>query len=130
MLHVLIIQCTLSRSSLELLLVSSSSHFLMCMEADCLIYVSGAAILWACTPEEWGLGVNGPVPADVPEFGAMMLELLATMVLVLVVYGTAVDKTNNSAPMLPCLLIGLTVSLAHFLLMPFSGKLLIHIVLF
>ena len=92
------------------------------MEADCLImYVSGAAILWACTPEEWGLGVNGPVPADVPEFGAMMLELLATMVLVLVVYGTAVDKTNNSAPMLPCLLIGLTVSLAHFLLMPYSG---------
>ena len=122
MLHFLIIQCTLSRSSLELLLVSSSSHSLMCMEADFLImYVSGAAILWACTPEEWGLGVNGPVPADVPEFGAMMLELLATMVLVLVVYGTAVDKTNNSAPMLPCLLIGLTVSLAHFLLMPYSG---------
>ena len=49
------------------------------------------------------------------------MELLGTMGLVLVVYATAVDKKNNSSPMLPPLLIGLTVSLAHLLLIPYTG---------
>ena len=49
------------------------------------------------------------------------MELLGSMLLVLVVYATAVDKKNNSSPMLPPLLIGLTVSLAHLLLIPYTG---------
>ena len=51
----------------------------------------------------------------------MVMELIGAMVLVLVVYATAVDKRNNSSPMLPPLLIGLTVSLAHLLLIPYTG---------
>ena len=49
------------------------------------------------------------------------MELIGAMVLVLVVYATAVDKRNNSSPMLPPLLIGLTVPLAHLLLIPYTG---------
>ena len=51
----------------------------------------------------------------------MVMELIGAMVLVLVVYATAVDKRNNSSAMLPPLLIGLTVSLAHLLLIPYTG---------
>ena len=46
------------------------------------------------------------------------MELIGSMILVLVVYATAVDKNNKSSPMLPPLLIGLTVSVAHLLLIP------------
>ena len=49
------------------------------------------------------------------------MELIGSMILVLVVYATAVDKNNKSSPMLPPLLIGLTVSVAHLLLIPYTG---------
>ena len=51
------------------------------------------------------------------------MEMLLTMLLVLVVYASAVDSGNNSSPMLPPLLIGLTVTVAHLLLIPFTGEL-------
>ena len=50
------------------------------------------------------------------------MEALLTMLLVLVVYASAVDTGNNTSPMLPPLLIGLTVTAAHLLLIPFTGK--------
>ena len=54
--------------------------------------------------------------------GGFVMELLLTMLLVLVVYGTAVDKANSSAAMLPPLLIGLTVTVAHLVCIPFTGS--------
>ena len=50
------------------------------------------------------------------------MELLLTMLLVLVVFGAAVDKANSSAAMLPPLLIGLTVTVAHLVCIPFTGS--------
>merc|ERR1719435_273925 len=44
-----------------------------------------------------------------------------SMVLVLVVYSTAVDTANKTSPMLAPLLIGLTVTAAHLVLMPYTG---------
>ena len=45
-----------------------------------------------------------------------------TMLLVLVVYATAVDGGNKTAPMVAPLIIGLTVTAAHLVLMPYTGK--------
>merc|ERR1719427_2539678 len=43
------------------------------------------------------------------------------MVLVLVVYATAVDSTNNLSPGLAPLLIGLTVTATHMMCIPYTG---------
>ena len=82
----------------------------------------GAAILYGTTKEAYrgGLGANG-INASTTAFGGMVMELIGSMILVLVVYATAVDKNNKSSPMLPPLLIGLTVSVAHLLLIPYTG---------
>ena len=85
----------------------------------------GAAILYGTTKEELrgGLGANGigTASVSVSPFAGMVMEMIGTMVLVLVVYATAVDKRNKSSAMLPPLLIGLTVSVAHLLLIPYTG---------
>ena len=86
------------------------------------VHSKGAAILYGTTKEanRSTLGANG-IGISVSPFGGMVMELIGAMVLVLVVYATAVDKRNNSSPMLPPLLIGLTVSVAHLLLIPYTG---------
>ena len=83
----------------------------------------GAGILYGVAKEtaRGGIGSNGINALNTTPFGGLVMELLGSMVLVLVVYATAVDKKNNSSPMLPPLLIGLTVSLAHLLLIPYTG---------
>ena len=85
----------------------------------------GAAILYGTTKEgsRGGLGANGigTASVSVSPFAGMVMEMIGTMVLVLVVYATAVDKRNKSSAMLPPLLIGLTVSVAHLLLIPYTG---------
>ena len=70
--------------------------------------------------ENISLGVNGINPNTTP-FGGFIMEMLMTMLLVLVVYSTAVDKGNNSSSMLPPLLIGLTVTVAHLVCIPYTG---------
>ena len=50
------------------------------------------------------------------------MELLMTMLLVLVVFATAVDTGNKTAPMVAPLVIGLTVTAAHLVLMPYTGR--------
>merc|ERR1719420_13028 len=49
------------------------------------------------------------------------MELLISMLLVLVVYASAVDGGNKTSPMVAPLLIGLTVTVAHLVLMPYTG---------
>merc|ERR1711874_932249 len=89
---------------------------------QCIGAIVGAAILYGTTKEakHETLGAN-EIGISVSPLGGMVMELIGAMVLVLVVYATAVDKRNNSSPMLPPLLIGLTVSLAHLLLIPYTG---------
>ena len=79
--------------------------------------------------ENISLGVNGINPNTTP-FGGFIMEMLMTMLLVLVVYSTAVDKGNNSSPMLPPLLIGLTVTVAHLVCIPYTGDTNIKILFF
>merc|ERR1712080_407440 len=55
------------------------------------------------------MGSNVVVPAG----GAVLLEALLTMMLVLVVYASAVDENTKAAPGVAPLLIGLTVAAAH-----------------
>jgi len=93
--------------------------------AQCLGAIAGAGILYGATGEglRGGLGSNmiGTGSAAATPFGGMVMELIGSMLLVLVVFATAVDKRNNSSPMLPPLLIGLTVTVAHLLLIPYTG---------
>jgi len=90
---------------------------------QCIGAIIGAGILYGVTEENArrGLGSNRINEVNTTPFGGMFMELIGSMVLVLVVYATAVDKKNNSSPMLPPLLIGLTVSVAHLLLIPYTG---------
>ena len=103
--------------------------------AQCIGAVIGAAILLGVTPEgvpgRAGLGSNGlgPILASgtlnsvtVTPIGGLVMELLMTMLLVLVVYASAVDAGNQTSPMVAPLLIGLTVSAAHLVLMPYTGE--------
>ena len=73
--------------------------------------------------EKWDLGVNTVNADNTTPAGGFVMEMLLTMLLVLVVFASAVDSGNNSSPMLPPLLIGLTVTVAHLLLIPFTGEL-------
>ena len=93
--------------------------------AQCIGAVIGAAILLGVTPEgvpgRIALGSNGLSP-NVTPLGGLVMELLMTMLLVLVVYASAVDAGNQTSPMVAPLLIGLTVSAAHLVLMPYTGE--------
>ena len=83
--------------------------------------IAGAAVLHFASLEKWSLGVNG-ISENTTPAGGFVMEALLTMLLVLVVFASAVDSGNNSSPMLPPLLIGLTVTVAHLLLIPFTGQ--------
>ena len=91
--------------------------------AQCIGAVIGAGILHLVTPSQHraGLGSNGLADGVTP-LGGMVMELLMTMLLVLVVYATAVDTGNKTAPMVAPLVIGLTVTAAHLVLMPYTGR--------
>ena len=88
---------------------------------QCLGAVLGSAILYGATPEaaRASLGANGL--GLVPAWAGVLLELLLTMLLVLVVFATAVDQSRGVAPGLAPLLIGLTVTAAHVVLIPYTG---------
>ena len=96
--------------------------FVVYVIAQCIGAVIGAGILYGVTPESvrGSLGSNG-LGDGVSPFGAIVMELLMSMVLVLVVYASAVDSANKTAPMVAPLLIGLTVTVAHLVLMPYTG---------
>merc|ERR1712013_336799 len=81
--------------------------FLVYVIAQCIGAVLGAGILYGVTPEavRGSLGSN-ELAEGVTPFGGMVMELLMTMVLVLVVYASAVDSANKTAPMVAPLLIG------------------------
>ena len=96
-------------------------HFPVYIVAQTVGAIAGAAVLHFASLEKWSLGVNGINPNTTPA-GGFVMEALLTMLLVLVVYASAVDSGNNSSPMLPPLLIGLTVTVAHLLLIPFTGQ--------
>jgi len=94
--------------------------FVVYVIAQCIGAVIGAGILYGVTP----VGVRGTLGSNAlnaSPFGAMVMELLMSMVLVLVVYASAVDSANKTAPMVAPLLIGLTVTVAHLVLMPYTG---------
>jgi len=98
--------------------------FVVYVIAQCIGAVIGAGILYGVTPEarRGTLGSNGlDIVNGVSPFGGMVMELLMSMVLVLVVYASAVDSANKTAPMVAPLLIGLTVTVAHLVLMPYTG---------
>merc|ERR1712080_59890 len=63
------------------------------------------------------MGSNVVVPAG----GAVLLEALLTMMLVLVVYASAVDESTKAAPGVAPLLIGLTVAAAHLVCITYTG---------
>eukprot|EP00092_Neocalanus_flemingeri_P108197 GFUD01138931.1.p1 GENE.GFUD01138931.1~~GFUD01138931.1.p1 ORF type:complete len:256 (+),score=83.33 GFUD01138931.1:109-876(+) len=92
--------------------------------AQCIGAVLGAGILYLVSPADVrdasNLGSNG-LGANVTPLGGMVMELLMTMLLVLVVYASAVDTGNKTSPMVAPLLIGLTVTAAHLVLMPYTG---------
>jgi len=90
--------------------------------AQCIGAILGATVLYLATPvaARATLGSNA-VSSGVPVFGAFVMELLLTSLLIMVIYASAVDSNNKSAPMLPPLLIGLTVTVAHLVLMPYTG---------
>ena len=96
--------------------------FVVYVVSQCIGAVAGAVILFGVTPEavRGSLGSNGLAEGVKPVAG-MVMELLMTMVLVLVVYASAVDSANKTAPMVAPLLIGLTVTVAHLVLMPYTG---------
>jgi len=96
---------------------------------DCLVYtvsqcigaVLGSSILYGVTPTSrlGTLGANGI--GEVSPGAAVLLEAILTMVLVLVVYSSAVDPSHPWAPGLAPLTIGLTVTAAHLVLIPYTG---------
>jgi len=96
---------------------------------QCIGAVIGAGILHGCTPTSVSasLAANGLGPNNVTGIGLVtvapgagfVLEALLTMLLVLVVFATAVD--NKTAAGLAPLLIGLTVTAAHLVLIPYTG---------
>jgi len=107
------------------LLVGGKLSLLKCVVyviSQCIGSVIGAGILHLVTPAQHrgGLGSNGLADGVTP-IGGMVMEMLMTMLLVLVVYASAVDGGNKTAPMVAPLLIGLTVTAAHLVLMPYTG---------
>merc|ERR1711892_1276322 len=89
------------------LLVGGKLSLLKCVVyviSQCIGSVIGAGILHLVTPAQYrgGLGSNGLAEGVTPIGG-----------LVMVVYTTAVDGGNKTAPMVAPLLIGLTVTAAH-----------------
>ena len=105
--------------------VSVVCYKLVCHDSitnvQCLGAVLGSAILYGATPEAHRatLGANGL--GEVPAWAGVLLELLLTMLLVLVVFATAVDQSRGVAAGLAPLLIGLTVTGAHVVLIPYTG---------
>jgi len=96
--------------------------FVVYVIAQCIGAVAGAGILYGVTPEtvRGSLGSNG-LAEGVKPLAGMVMELLMSMLLVLVVYASAVDGGNKTSPMVAPLLIGLTVTVAHLVLMPYTG---------
>jgi len=124
------------------MLVGGEMPLLQCFSyiiVQCIGAITGSAILYAVTPATFGLnklgqavaiksslGLNGLGPVNqlvgpVSPRGGLLLELILTMLLVLVIYATAVDKKSNISGGLAPLLIGLTVTVAHLVLIPFTG---------
>merc|ERR550519_2116180 len=58
---------------------------------------------------------------ETPTGGAILLETLLTMMLVLVVYASAVDEKTKAGPGVAPLIIGLTVSAAHLVCISYTG---------
>ena len=83
--------------------------------------IAGAALLHAVTPEARRATLGANALGDVEPWAGVLLEALLTMLLVLVVFSTAVDSANRTAPGLAPLLIGLTVTAAHLVLIPYTG---------
>merc|ERR1711892_1627693 len=105
------------------LLVGGNLSLLKCVVyviSQCIGAVIGAGILHLVTPvsHRGGLGSNGLAEGVTP-LGGMVMEMLMTMLLV--VDASAVDGGNKTAPMVAPLLIGLTVTAAHLVLMPYTG---------
>ena len=94
--------------------------------AQCAGATLGAGVLYGVTPEgrRGSLGANGlgeGADAVHPAAG-ILLEAVLTMMLVLVVYATAVDSANRISPGLAPLIIGLTVTAAHLVCIPYTGQ--------
>merc|ERR1712080_154592 len=91
--------------------------------------IAGVAVLKSATPElqQDQFGANGLGSKDgvndvlVPACGAFLLEALLTMMLVLVVYASAVDENTKAGPGVAPLLIGLTVAAAHLVCITYTG---------
>jgi len=99
--------------------------------------IVGVGVLKAVTPvaQQDGFGANGinsfdvglldaagkPTAVAVTAGGAVLIEAILTMMLVLVVYGSAVDPKTKAAPGVAPLLIGLTVAAAHLVCITYTG---------
>ena len=92
------------------------------LTSQCAGSVLGAAVLYLVTPpgDRGTLGSNS-LGKDVSAGAGLLMEMIITMLLVMVVYATAVDTSNNTSPMLAPVTIGMTVTAANLVLMPFTG---------
>merc|ERR1711970_164465 len=91
---------------------------------QCLGGILGAAILYGITPaaKRGPLGANGVnFAAGVGVGEAILLEALLTMILVLIVYTSAVDANTSGAKGTAPLMIGLWVAAACLMGIPYTG---------
>jgi glycerol uptake facilitator-like aquaporin len=85
--------------------------------AQCVGATLGAGVLYGVTPE----GRKGSLAANGLGEGADAVHPAAGILLEAVLFATAVDSANKISPGLAPLLIGLTVTAAHLVCIPYTG---------
>ena len=93
--------------------------------AQCIGATLGTAVLYGVTPENLrgNLAANslGEGEDAIHPAAGLLLEAVLTMMLVLVIFSTVIDSANKITPGLAPLLIGLTVTAAHLVCIPYTG---------
>jgi len=95
---------------------------IMYIVSQCIGGVLGSTLLYVATPANYTakLGANDPA-LGVSSGAAVIMEMVMTFLLVMVVFSTAVEDKTKVAPGLAPLIIGLTVTAAHLVLIPYTG---------
>jgi aquaporin TIP len=99
----------------------NAAKSLLYIVAQCLGATIGAALLLAAMPTDWTSAVKLGVPALAPNItvvGGLILEFVTTFFLVLVIFGTAVDRRASK---LGAILIGFTVAIDILAIGPLTG---------
>ena len=96
-------------------------HCLLYVLSQCVGATLGAALLHAATPAAHRATLGANALGEVDPWAGLLLEAALTMLLLLVVYSTAVDARREVAPGLAPLVIGAAVAAAHLVLVPYTG---------